>query len=355
MQGLDPRTLRASIKIYRELVARQPDNLTNREQLGRLYLLAGRRSDGFRELEHVARARAARAEWVAAIELLREVLRLDPGRTEAALLLANAYAQAPEMASRVKVAAAVEGDPLDEIGRPDEDAPLDAASLVAVHEPEECGAEVVTEPTEPPAPADDDVMELDEADLEPYEAPLTPPPGTRAHRLLREALEVGSTLERTLSFTGETVDDDDILQAVELVPDAEPLPRIPLFAHLPPEGRDELADRGRVRLLSRGQVLVREGEPPPGIVIVLTGEIRLDRRVAGGVVKLASVGPGDFFGEVELLTGRPAGASATAATPSKVFVAGAEALDALRARYPAFDRALASHRRRPPSRPPHGD
>jgi hypothetical protein len=207
MQGADPRTLRTSIKVYRELASRQPDNPLHREKLGRLYLLEGRRDRGLAELEHAARLRAARGDFAGAIELARELVRLDRTRTSAALLLAQLYAQAPEMAKRVSVAAAVESDPLDDLGRAGSDPPLDASSLVAVHEPDDLGAEV------------DDVVTLSEDDLEPLEAPIAPAPDTRAHAVLKRALSVVTTLDSTM--TAEAIDEDDILQIVELVPDDE--------------------------------------------------------------------------------------------------------------------------------------
>jgi hypothetical protein len=203
MPTIDPRTLKSSIRIYRELASRQPDNPLHHEQLGRLCLLAGRRQRGLGALERAARLRAARGDYPTAIEILREVMRIAPGRTETALLLAQLYAQAPQTAARVSVAAAVADDPLDDLARPDQDPPLDASSLIAVHDAEELGAEVLEDPLED----------------EPLDAPLAPAPDTRAHRVLRHALTVGSTVDATM--TVDVIDDDDILQIVELIPDPE--------------------------------------------------------------------------------------------------------------------------------------
>ncbi len=199
MPTIDPRTLKSSIRIYRELASRQPDNPLHHEQLGRLYLLAGRRQRGLGALEQAARLRAARGDYATAIEIVRDVLRVEPVRTEAALLLAQLYAQAPQMAARVSVAAAVADDPLDELARPDHDPPLDASSLIAVHDVEDLGVEVLED--------------------EPLASPLAPAPDTRAHRVLRHALTVGSTIDATM--TVDVIDDDDILQIVELMPDPE--------------------------------------------------------------------------------------------------------------------------------------
>ncbi|MFV8756344.1 Crp/Fnr family transcriptional regulator [Nannocystaceae bacterium ST9] len=80
-----------------------------------------------------------------------------------------------------------------------------------------------------------------------------------------------------------------------------------------PEEVDALA-RSVVRLRKgSGTVLLREGQPADGLYVVLRGRVNLTRAAEGGRdIILASLGPGDVFGETAALEG--VGASTTAIT-----------------------------------------
>ncbi len=80
-----------------------------------------------------------------------------------------------------------------------------------------------------------------------------------------------------------------------------------------PEEVDTLA-RSVVRLRKgSGTVLLREGQPVDGLYVVLRGRVNLTRAAEGGRdIILASLGPGDVFGETAALDG--VGASTTAIT-----------------------------------------
>ncbi len=80
-----------------------------------------------------------------------------------------------------------------------------------------------------------------------------------------------------------------------------------------PEEVDTLA-RSVVRVRKgSGTVLLREGQPADGLYVVLRGRVNLTRAAEGGRdIILASLGPGDVFGETAALDG--VGASTTAIT-----------------------------------------
>ena len=72
------------------------------------------------------------------------------------------------------------------------------------------------------------------------------------------------------------------------------------------------------RTFKVGEVIFREGEPGHTMFVVRAGEVRISKHVRGGERTLATLGPGEFFGEMAVLSGRPRTATATAATPLTV-------------------------------------
>lgn len=87
---------------------------------------------------------------------------------------------------------------------------------------------------------------------------------------------------------------------------AVPFEKIPLFASLPAEHRQEL-ERAMQRIsLAPGELLCREGEPGDAFYIVLQGEVEIIKALGTGTERLLRVErPGEFLGELSLLD--PAG------------------------------------------------
>ncbi len=70
------------------------------------------------------------------------------------------------------------------------------------------------------------------------------------------------------------------------------------------------------RELATGDVCVRQGEVGDELFLIESGQAEVWARSAGGEsVKLATLGPGDFFGEIALVTGGERGADVIAVTP----------------------------------------
>ena len=63
-----------------------------------------------------------------------------------------------------------------------------------------------------------------------------------------------------------------------------------------------------------GEVIVREGGPADKFFIVTEGEVEVSR----GPEKIATLGPGHFFGEVAIMRDMPRSATITAAVPTQV-------------------------------------
>jgi CRP-like cAMP-binding protein len=93
----------------------------------------------------------------------------------------------------------------------------------------------------------------------------------------------------------------------ELAPEVEALRRIPFFEGLTPEDLDRIARIGERRTFSPGAPIVAKDAVGGGLFVILSGTASVD---AGG--RHHSLGPGQFFGEMALLSGRPRSATVTA-------------------------------------------
>jgi CRP/FNR family cyclic AMP-dependent transcriptional regulator len=67
-----------------------------------------------------------------------------------------------------------------------------------------------------------------------------------------------------------------------------------------------------VRKAAKGEFVFREGEPGHTVYVLREGHVRISRNVRGRERTFAVLGPGDFFGEMAIITGKPRNASAQA-------------------------------------------
>lgn len=96
----------------------------------------------------------------------------------------------------------------------------------------------------------------------------------------------------------------------------EVLQRIPIFQDFNQREFAKIEDILHHRTFSTGEAIVREGEKGVGMYIILSGQVQiLHAGEQGQPIKLATLGPGDFFGEQALLDESPRTASALAVEP----------------------------------------
>ncbi len=93
---------------------------------------------------------------------------------------------------------------------------------------------------------------------------------------------------------------------------------IDLFKTLTPRQLTDVAEEMTKRHSAAGEIIMREGEPGEEFMLVSEGEVEVIRAEH----EVARLGPGDFFGEVALISGEPRNATVVAVTEVDTYVLG---------------------------------
>jgi CRP-like cAMP-binding protein len=118
--------------------------------------------------------------------------------------------------------------------------------------------------------------------------------------------------------------------------EASELARIPLFSELDPASFVELLPRLERRPMRAGETLVTEGERGDAMFALVSGTVRVQRRLEGGeVCPIALLGERTFFGEMALVADVPRFADVVATTDGELLVIRKRALEELVALRPS--------------------
>ena len=94
-----------------------------------------------------------------------------------------------------------------------------------------------------------------------------------------------------------------------------------LFAHLHPTEMDGLLDLASVRRVGRDEAVIRRGDPDCSLMVLVQGRLRAGSVSAEGrEVVMGLLEPGQVFGEVALLDGKPRSLDVIAVVDSTVLV-----------------------------------
>src|SRR5215212_5084755 len=122
---------------------------------------------------------------------------------------------------------------------------------------------------------------------------------------------------------------------------SEALAAVPLFAGLDDAGLDGLVHGMRIRRFRRGETVFHVGDPGDALFIVMAGSIKITLPAeTGDEAILATLRPGDFFGELALLDGAPRSATAVAIEPTETYVLARDRFSELIATEPVMRDAL---------------
>ena len=91
---------------------------------------------------------------------------------------------------------------------------------------------------------------------------------------------------------------------------------VPLFASASKQELGEIASIADEIDLPEGKVLIAEGDTGREFFVLIDGTAE----VARGGKKVASIGPGDFFGEIALISKTPRNATITTTSPVRALV-----------------------------------
>ena len=119
------------------------------------------------------------------------------------------------------------------------------------------------------------------------------------------------------------------------------LSQMPLFAEVPPQSLQAIAQRMVLQHFPAGERVYRIGEAGDAIYLLENGEIELtEENSSGVVVEKARIGASGFFGEMSLLSGLIRTEDATATRNTNLWILYKADLDELSVQHPAIAKAL---------------
>ncbi len=136
----------------------------------------------------------------------------------------------------------------------------------------------------------------------------------RAYFALRRAGIPLSIPAQALFVTAETEDRRARKHDEELARRRAALARVDLFAPLGVDERATLAAALRPTPFAHGEVVTHEGDPGDGLYLITTGTAAVQLGVGERAREIARLGPGQFFGEMSLMTGAARSATVVAIT-----------------------------------------
>lgn len=114
-----------------------------------------------------------------------------------------------------------------------------------------------------------------------------------------------------------------------------------LFSSFEREALVEIVASTELRSYDEGDIIVTEGEPGSSLFLIVGGRVKVFTRTDdGGNLQLAELGPGDFFGEVSLLSGKPRTATITARTQVTAIELDRASVDRIAENHPEVKKVL---------------
>jgi small-conductance mechanosensitive channel/CRP-like cAMP-binding protein len=122
---------------------------------------------------------------------------------------------------------------------------------------------------------------------------------------------------------------------------ARSITQVPFVKVLPVELQQELVAQSYVLRFAKNEAIFRQNEEGGELYLITHGRVRVEVDTGERVALLATLGQGEFFGEMSLLTGDPRTASVFADCETEVLVLGHQALRTVIEKDPASVEAMA--------------
>jgi CRP-like cAMP-binding protein len=107
------------------------------------------------------------------------------------------------------------------------------------------------------------------------------------------------------------------------------LSRVELLEALSAEELDSLTSRIETRRFGEGETLIRRGDAGESMFVLVEGLVYVFADNEGTEIKVAQIVPGQFFGEMSMLTGEARSATVTAASDTVTYEITKEHMSAL--------------------------
>ena len=113
------------------------------------------------------------------------------------------------------------------------------------------------------------------------------------------------------------------------------LQRIGMLGPLAPEQIGRLAEENVERVYAAGEPVIRQGDPGESLFVIMSGRVEVTVVQEGAPsVRLATLGEGDYFGEMSLMTGAPRSATVAALVETRLLEVGKESFRRILAAQP---------------------
>ncbi len=315
-QMLGKGKLSKALGCYIEICKIQPNDVRVWVKIGDLYRRLERLQEAIEVYTKAAKMYAVRGELPQAIGVTKVILEIDSDRTETQQLLTRLYSyRDDEEKAQAKGASS---DALEELRKGQQDPISDDADDELVIE-----SMSVDGATAGSAEEDDDEFVIS------HGAALEGAPTVR----VGDGLAAVSEAARV---EADLIDVDSVAE----------LPDIPLFSSLPPDVFSEFVEMMEIEHYTGGAVVLWEGEAGDAFYVVAAGTAKVTRQAEDGTdVELASLGAGQFFGEMAYFSGGNRMATVVAGDELTLLVLSRTVLDAIVDRYPDVARIMQQYYR----------
>ncbi|MBU1220201.1 cyclic nucleotide-binding domain-containing protein [Myxococcota bacterium] len=137
---------------------------------------------------------------------------------------------------------------------------------------------------------------------------------------------------------------DEAIKSIFMPP---PIPgkKMPLFKAMSPESLALVLRKGKIRLFTPGDVVLKQGNTDSSFFILIRGVIEVIREQENSEIRLGFLRSGSFFGEMALVTSAPRSATTRCTEPSYIFEIEWSLLNEILGKDPALATELAEYTR----------
>jgi type VI secretion system protein ImpH len=150
-------------------------------------------------------------------------------------------------------------------------------------------------------------------------------------------------LPSRLSITRK--DDSQVVLQLRVLPSEFKSEKLPHFFNLPPAQLDELIRRMKVRIYTRFETIINQGDDGDSMFAIRSGSVRVTRREENGKeTTLPGLGPKECFGEMSLLLGKNREVTVIALERCEILELSRSDFDKFAALHPRWSKTLKAYR-----------